>query len=197
MERESGPCEPEPGDRSDADPAFDAAFSLVAFALNRFLIDHMLRSARLLTDGDLEMLVLWGVLAHQNVTHLMPPGSVSAAVLTENGRVPDDEQRLRPMLLRDLTAITGIPRETARRKLEKLALMRFVERRGRAWVVSTARFESDLRSFTRESTRRMLAAADEVRMQLAQAGAKASKALPPTALESGQRRHRGGPGGLV
>lgn len=175
MERKSQGREHAHTDRIGADQAFDAAFSLVAFALNRFLVDHMLRSARLLTDGDFEMLVLMGVLAHQNVTHLMPPGSVPTAVLTEDGRVPDDAQRLRPMLLRDLTAITGIPRETARRKLEKLALLRFVERRESGWVISTERFESDLREFTRESTRRMLAAADEVRMHLA----VAQQARPP------------------
>ncbi len=154
-------------DPSTADPAFDAAFSLVAFSLNRYVIDHMLRAARRFTDGDFEMLVLWAVLAHQNVTHLMPPGSMPTTVLTEGGRVPDDVHRMKPMLLRDLTAITGIPRETVRRKLEKLAARRFVERRGRAWVISTERFEPDLREFTRESTRRMLATADEIRTQLA------------------------------
>lgn len=152
-----------------ADRAFDAAFSLVAFTLNRYLVDHMLRAARQLTEGDLEMLVLMGVLAHQNVTHLMPPGSVPTEVLAEDGRVPDDAQRLRPLRLRDLTAITGIPRETARRKLEKLAHLRLAERRGRGWAISTERFETDLREFTRESTRRMLAAADEVRGHLAAA----------------------------
>lgn len=169
--------DPVPPDRPSADQAFEASFSLVAFSLNRYVVDHMLRSARLFTDGDFEMLVLWGVLAHQNVTHLMPPGSMPTTVLTEGGRVPDDVQRLKPMLLRDLTAITGIPRETARRKLEKLALLRFVERRGRAWVISTERFEPDLREFTRESTRRMLAAADEIRTQLAEAETRIRKDL--------------------
>ena len=28
----------------DADKAFDGAFSIVAFVMNRFIIDHMLRS---------------------------------------------------------------------------------------------------------------------------------------------------------
>lgn len=167
MASPSGTSDPAQRDPTTADQAFDAAFSLVAFSMNRYVIDHMLRAARQFTDGDFEMLVLWAVLAHQNVTHLMPPGSMPSTVLTDGGRVPDDVKRLKPLLLRDLTAITGIPRETVRRKLEKLAALRFVERRGRAWVISTDRFEPDLRDFTRESTRRMLAAADEIRMQLA------------------------------
>lgn len=148
---------------NNTDEAFDRSFSLVAFITNRFIVDHMLRCARRLVDGDFEALVLWAVLAHQNVAHLMPPGSIPTAVLNEKGRVDGYEKRVRPLLLRDLSAITGIPRETARRKLEKLASLGFVERSGRAWIVSAQRVEPDLREFTRESVKRLLVAADEVR----------------------------------
>ena len=155
----------------DFDSAFDGAFSLVAYILNRYLVDHMLRSARLLTDGDYEALVVWGVLAHQNVAHLMPPGTVPTAVLTERGLLPGDVPSLRPMLLRDVAAIAGIPRETARRKLEKLATQGFVQRSGRAWVIATDRVDPELREFTRESTLRLLAAADDVRAAMGAADA--------------------------
>jgi DNA-binding transcriptional regulator YhcF (GntR family) len=150
----------------DFDRAYDGAFSLVAFIMNRHMIDHMLRSARLLVDGDFESLILWGVLAHQNAAHLMPPGMMPTVQLDASGRLPDAEQRIRPLLLRDLAAITGVPRETARRKLERLAAQGYVERSGRAWVVSSKRLEPELREFTRESIKRMLAAADEVRAAL-------------------------------
>lgn len=148
---------------NDVEGAFDRSFSLVAFIANRYLIDHMLRCARQLVDGDFEALVLWGVLAHQNAAHLMPPGTLPPAVLNEKGRVGEYQTRVRPMLLRDVAAITGIPRETARRKLEKLASLGCVERVGNAWVVSAQRIEPDLREFTRESIKRLLATADEVR----------------------------------
>ena len=151
----------------DFDQAFNGAFSLVAFVVNRHMIDHILRAARLLDDGDFESLILWGILAHQNVAHLMPPGSMPAAVLTETGNVPDVEVRLRPLLLRDLSQISGIPRETARRKLERLVQQKFVGRVGRGWVGSTDRLESDLREHTRETVKRLLAVADEVRAALA------------------------------
>lgn len=157
---------------NDPDGAFDRSFSLVAFIMNRYLVDHMLRCARQLVDGDFEALVLWGVLAHQNVAHLMPPGSLPAAVLTENGRLEGYETRLRPLLLRDISAITGIPRETARRKLEKLSSLGFVERAGSAWTLSGQRVEPDLREFTRESIKRLLATADEVRYALKSADAR-------------------------
>jgi hypothetical protein len=156
------------------DDAFDRAFSLVAFAINRHLVDHWLRSALELTGGDYEALVIWGVLAHQNVAHLMPPGIVPSAVLDKSGLLHDGTQSLRPLMLRDLAAIAGIPRETTRRKLEKLLKAGYVERSGKAWVVSTGRLEPDLRGFTRETTWRLLAVADQVRIALADGGQQAA-----------------------
>jgi hypothetical protein len=156
----------------DFDKAYDGAFSLVAFIMNRFLIDHMLRSGRQLTGNDFEALVIFGVLAHQNVAHLMPPGSLPTAILTEGGRLDDGVDRLRPLKLRDIAQITGIPRETARRKLARLAAERFVQRTKDGWMVSVERAEPELREFTRESVRRLLAVADEVMSVLRDAEAR-------------------------
>lgn len=171
------------GDNSLNDPegAFDRSFSLVAFIMNRYLIDHMLRCARQLVDGDFEALILFGVLAHQNAAHLMPPGTLPTAVLNERGRVDDFQGRVRPMLLRDISAITGIPRETARRKLEKLATMGFAERSGKGWSVSAQRMEPDLREFTRESIKRLLAASDEVRAAMKSMDAHPGRVIAPAA----------------
>jgi hypothetical protein len=150
----------------DVDRNFDKAFSLVAFIMNRHFMDHLLRCGRTFVDGDLEALVLLGVLAHQNVAHLMPPGTLPASVLNDQGRVAGYERNVRPMLLRDIAAITGIPRETARRKLEYLAGKGFLQRMGGGWAVSPSIVEPDLRDFTRESVRRLLVTADEVRAAL-------------------------------
>ena len=147
----------------DFDKAFDRSFALVAYVLNRHLIDHMLRAARLLTEGDIDALIVWGVLAHQNVVHLMPPGSVPSAVLDDRGMPHDSEQRMVPLRLRTLAEITRIPRETVRRKLHALEAQRYVTQSSRGWLVSTERNEPELREFTRESVLRLLAAADEIR----------------------------------
>ena len=147
----------------DFDKAFDRSFALVAYVLNRHLIDHMLRAARLLTEGDIDALIVWGVLAHQNVVHLMPPGSLPSAVLDDRGMPHDSEQRMVPLRLRTLAEITRIPRETVRRKLHALEARRYVTRSSRGWLVSTERNEPELREFTRESVLRLLAAADEIR----------------------------------
>jgi DNA-binding transcriptional regulator YhcF (GntR family) len=150
----------------DAHKAFDGAFSIVAFVMNRFIIDHMLRAGRQLTHGDFEALVIWGVLAHQNVAHLMPPGSLPTAILTEKGRLAQGAEGLRSLRLRDIAQITGIPRETVRRKLGRLEADRYVQRVSDGWVVSAERVESDLRTFTHESVYRLLAVADEVMVAL-------------------------------
>jgi predicted transcriptional regulator len=147
----------------DFDQAFDRSFSLVAYVLNRHLIDHMLRAARLLTAGDTEMLIVWGVLAHQNVAHLMPPGSVPSAVLDDRGMLRDGGLDLAPLRLRTLAEITRIPRETVRRKLHALEAQGYVTRSSRGWVLSTERSDPELREFTRESVWRLLATADEIR----------------------------------
>ena len=146
----------------DADSAFDGAFSLVAYRHEPVHHrPHAPFGARL-TGNDFEALIIWGVLAHQNVAHLMPPGSLPTAILNERGRLGDKLEGLRPLRLRDIAQITGIPRETARRKLERLAADRYVERRPDGWVVSAERVEPELRDFTRESVYRLLAVADEI-----------------------------------
>jgi hypothetical protein len=150
----------------DVDKAFDGAFSIVAFIVNRFIVDHMLRSGRQLTGGDFEALVIWGVLAHQNVAHLMPPGSLPTAILGEDGHLPSGYSGLRPLRQRDISQITGIPRETVRRKLLRLESDHYVQRASDGWVISAERLDPELRAFTRETVYRLLAVADEVMVAL-------------------------------
>lgn len=144
------------------DNAYNGAFSIVAYVTNRFLIDHLLRAGRMLTDNDFEALVIWGVLAHQGVAHLMPPGVMPSAVLDERGRFGESDHMIRPILLRDIAQITGIPRETTRRKLAQLAEKKYISKVKQGWVISADRVEPELREFTRESAMRLLAVADEI-----------------------------------
>lgn len=157
------------GELQDYGGAFDRAFSMVAFTMNRFIVDHFLRAGRQLTDNDFEALLLWGVLAHQNVAHLLPPGSVPCAVLDERGRLPDETQDFRPLRQRDIVQISGMPRETVRRKLISLQRLGLIERTAKGWIVSRDPVESKLRDFTRDSARRFLMAADDVMRALREA----------------------------
>ncbi len=155
--------------------AYNGAFSIVAFAANRFLIDHLLRAGRMLTDNDFEALVIWGVLAHQGVAHLMPPGMLPSAVLDERGRFGENDILIKPLRLRDIAQITGIPRETTRRKLALLAEKKYISKVSQGWVISSERTEPELRDFTRESVMRLLAVADEIMAALRDADGRSSK----------------------
>ena len=171
---------PTPGALRDFDRAFDRAFAMVAFTLNRHLIDHMLRIGRELMLDDYEAMLIWGVLAHQNVAHLLPPGALPSVVLDDRGRLDGAPEGRRPLRLRDLVQITRLPRETVRRKLEKLADQHWVERTPKGWLSSRARLEPTLRDFTRESVRRFLATADEVTRVLRDADREAdARSLSP------------------
>lgn len=156
------------------DAAYNGAFGIVAYATNRYLIDHMLRVGRILTQNDYEAMLIWGVLAHQGVAHLMPPGLLPSAILSERGRVVTDDNQIKPLRLRDITGITGIPRETARRKLALLEKSRYVCKVPKGWTLSSERVEPELRDFTRESVMRLLAVADEIMSALRDADARVS-----------------------
>lgn len=145
-------------DATDDDDRLESAYSILAFTMNRAVIDHMLRSARSF-GGDYERLILWGTVAHLNVAHLMPPGSLPSSLLDERGNLPDARADLRPVLLRDLAQITGIPRETARRKLATLEADGWLLRTRAGWVLDVGRIDPALRPFTLESIRRFLRSA--------------------------------------
>jgi hypothetical protein len=152
------------------DAAFDRGFALAAFIMNRHLVDHFVRASRHLSL-DFESLIIWAVVAAQNAAHLMPPGSLPSTRLTASGRISDDDAAgLRPLRLRDVTQITGVPRETVRRKLRALAEAGWLVETEGGWVVDRDRIDPELRQFTRESARRFLVAARDVSAVLRDAG---------------------------
>ena len=154
-------------------PEYWRAFSLLAFTMNRFIVDHVIRSARLF-DNDTEALILFGMLAHLNIVHLMPPGSSPRTTLDGQGRIPDPQPKLRPVRLRDLAQITGRPRETIRRKLEHMRAAGRVLRLRNGWVYNVATVDADMVALTMDSVRRFLQAADIMR-----SAAKDAAALGP------------------
>lgn len=145
------------GSPARIDP-IEAAYSILAFTMNRCVIDQMLRSSRRF-GGDYERLILWGVLAHLNVAPLMPPGSPPSAVLDARGSVPGAADRLHAVRASDLAQITGIPRETVRRKLRSLERDGWIVQETTGWAISIGTTETELRDFTMQSIRNFLQAA--------------------------------------
>ena len=142
----------------DAAPAeYQRAFAFIAYTMNRFIVDQLMRAARLF-DNDTEALVLFGVLSHLNVAHLMPPGSKPSATLNDKGSVIDSQPRLRPVRIRDLVQITGRPRETIRRKLERLEADGRVLRLADGYVLNVASVDPQMRALSVDGVRRFMAA---------------------------------------
>jgi hypothetical protein len=136
-------------------PEYWRAFGLLAFAMNRFIVDHIIRSARFF-ENDTEALILFGMLAHLNVVHLMTPGSTPSTTLDRRGRVPDPQAKLRPVRVRDLAQITGRPRETVRRKLEQMRAAGRVYHLPNGWVYNASSVDAQMQALTVDGVRRFV-----------------------------------------
>ena len=157
-------------DAAGLPPEYLRAFSVIAFTMNRFIVDHLLRTARQF-DNDTEAVVLFGTLSHLNVAHLVAPWSRPSTVLNADGRVPDATPQLRPVRIRDLAQITGRPRETIRRKLEGMIEAGRVRRVADGYVLDVAGVDAAMRARTVDAARRFMEASRLMAAALADAAA--------------------------
>lgn len=143
----------------DFDRRFEKAFSMVAFAANRHLVDHMRRLGQDL-GLDLETAMIWGILSHLNVSRALPPGASPADVLNPDGLLAS---AIHPVRNTDVVQVSGLPRETVRRKLERLRELGKVERLddGR-WQVLRSGVDERTYEFTRETVKRFLQTARQI-----------------------------------
>ena len=151
----------------DLDRRIDAGFSVLAFIVNRHLIEHMRRIAMAL-DMDFELAYLYGVLAHLNVAPLIVPGEAPRNLLDEitRGAHPD----LVAQRLTDVAQVSGLPRETVRRKLEQLQTRGKAERTPEGlWKITFSGVDAHTRHFTKETIQRFLKTASELQQTLNQA----------------------------
>lgn len=66
----------------DFDARFQRAFGLLAFTVNRHIIDHI-RRINVDLGMDPEMALIWGTLAHLNILPSLPLGCDPMAFLNE------------------------------------------------------------------------------------------------------------------
>lgn len=139
---------------ADFDLRFQRAFGLLAFSVNRHIVDHMRRICVELSL-DPETAQIWGTLAHMNVLPNLPLGTNPMETLDELGR--NSNIAVTPVRLTELTQVTGLPRETVRRKLERLQTLGKCERtEDGTWIyLSAAVTELDV-EFTRKTVLQFL-----------------------------------------
>ncbi len=72
-------------------------------------------------DGDFESLMIWSTLDLQRAANSLATDSKMAPIsLSPNDLLPDQLLRQHGLRSSDLAQVTGVPRETVRRKLERL-----------------------------------------------------------------------------
>lgn len=141
------------------------AFGLVAFTCNRHLIDHMRRVSNDL-GIDLDTAMLWGLTAHLNVAPSIRPGAPPSEVMSVQGEFTGQRH---PVKLADVAFVSGLPRETVRRKLELLRAAGKLEKTADGgWAVLSSGVDEATFNFTVDSIRRLLATARQIETILAQ-----------------------------
>lgn len=139
---------------ADFDQRFQRGFGLLAFTVNRHLVDHMRRICFELSL-DPETAQIWGTLAHMNVLPDLPLGTNPMEILDELGR--NKSVALTPVRLTELTQVTGLPRETVRRKLERLQALEKCERtEDGKWIYRSAGVTDLDIEFTRKTVLQFL-----------------------------------------
>ncbi|QDL56506.1 hypothetical protein [Rhodoferax aquaticus] len=145
------------------DEQFERSFGAVAFIANRHMMDHM-RRLSVEMEMDFESVYVWGLVAHLGAIKYFGTGRDSAQETPVNS-VP--QEALQGVRLSDLTAISGLPRETLRRKLEALQASKRLLRDDKGlWVLHPDGIEERTKEFTKETVRRLLNAARDIEQLL-------------------------------
>ncbi len=105
----------QPGSRKSMKDLFFANYLLVQYAYVQFLAEHLVDCRRSL-GGDLDDLMLLAVLGQRALSAMGEPGEA----------VPDPDSRFWMSALR-ISDVSGVPRETVRRKLLRLEAKGWVE----------------------------------------------------------------------
>lgn len=151
---------PSPLIPADFDQRYARGFGLLAFVCNRFVLNHM-RRIGIELDIDLESAMIWGILAHMNNLPSLPMNADPMEVLNEIGTISKGD--LVPLRLADLTMITGLPKETVRRKLERLRVAGRVERTAEGkWIFMRSAIGEAEREFTKQTVIFLLQTAESL-----------------------------------
>ncbi|MCZ7652735.1 MAG: helix-turn-helix domain-containing protein [Thermoanaerobaculia bacterium] len=160
---------------------FDAHRGAINLTINGFFLDYLLRVRRAFR-GDIEAAIVLGEVAHHNYLPWVARARQDACRLEALLAQPDQDLRPLPANAQSIAAATGIPRETVRRKLAKLAAQGWLEVRGRAEYFVTDAPGEHFAGFTFELLHLFLGVAEALRA-VACAGAAPAPPPPPAVAE--------------
>lgn len=141
---------------------------LLSVLMGRFMTTR-LRSIYQAFDGDLTLALVLGELSMRNIESVYPPHA-SIARLAEQALAAqrgETMRRLRPCNALSIAEVTGIPRETVRRKLGKLLDLGWIERTTDDMYVVTDKVSTVFGAFDDSQVADLLTTADQLREALA------------------------------
>ena len=166
---------------------YEAHEATIAILMGRLFLRHLNRLYREF-DGDLLLPIVLGEIAHHNVLRVYSRNSHCLDIQERMYKEPDWRSDLDPTNAFSISEATGIPRETVRRKIDKL------QRKG--WLIKSARGELIVSETVREHFTKdfniivltdLLETSGYIRMLLGQQG-KQQRLMPCTVFERTEKR---------
>ena len=144
------------------DEAYDRHYIPMTYEMGMYMMDHLRRLYREF-DGDLSMAIVLGEIGHHNARHfvrdILPRSGTDARTL---GTAEVIGKASRPCNALSVAEASGIPRETVRRKVEKLVKLGFVTRDAQGGLHTTRAVAAKFKPFDRHTIEELLALAERV-----------------------------------
>ena len=115
---------------------YERHHSKLAIIMGHFTLRH-LNMVYQEFEGDLIMPIVLGEIAHHNILKFYSPTGEYQDIERIIARDPDWHQRLEPSNAFSISEATGIPRETVRRKVDKLVKKGWLARNARGEIAIT------------------------------------------------------------
>lgn len=126
------------------------------FAINGYFVNHFIRVYQAF-DGDFELAIILGEIAHYNAFHLFPDKA------TRSRDTEEVHKSLRGCNAHSISLSSGIPRETVRRKIKKLIDIGYITYDGKKQLVVTALPSEKFSEFSKETLNIFLDFIDELK----------------------------------
>ena len=134
-------------------------FRQLYFLINEFILWHLNR-VRARFDGDLDSALILGEIAHFNLQriisrHRTPNPTMSEALIqtqtaSSYSEIPDIGELIKHCNALSISASTGIPRETVRRKVQWLQEQGWIEKNGKGHLSITPLPAETFKEFNEE-----------------------------------------------
>jgi CRP-like cAMP-binding protein len=116
----------------------------LTFAINGHYLAHLKRIYRLF-DGDLELCIVLGEIAHYNA------GALFADHSERSQSIEEVRAALKGCNAHSISLSSGIPRETVRRKIQKLKDLGWIDSNDKKQIIMTQKVSQDLGGFSKDT----------------------------------------------